>query len=504
MAGKTFSAPERTFERGRGCWNCVAGDTLILTPSGPYRIEAAAAIDRTYSRDGWSNVANWVSSGVKEVLEVETTYGAKIRMTPDHRIFTERGWMCAADLRTGSFQSPKRPWVRSPSWKPGDEVAGLGELTLTYVDTISRDQAEFYGAIIGNGWLEPKKGIGFGFAGDMRDWSAVYRFAQVGLDSYEKPRERRDKPGFYQTEWRTEAARKFATTFNKDHIPTPIWQASPSVIGAFVRGLFSTDGTFSNHEAIFYQTNQNLVDELQLLLRTIGIASHVRLSTRTRVDLPNGKVIENPKGLYSLGIRRVAALKRFRDLAGFSDVERQDQLTEFVRNTKGRNSPERITSVKPAGVVTVYDISVPANESFYGNSVLVHNCTAYENGALSRQHWATHQIRLLAALQGSAPLHRLGDMEDPNWKPGVDRERDARRKQIDQMDKAVTNGVIGMCMKGSRPEADGGPEGDFVEHRFLCDRWNGKQGSSVATSGQPLDKLNDELYDIAEDRAKRK
>ena len=132
------------------------------------------------------------------------------------------------------------------------------------------------------------------------------------------------------------------------------------------------------------------------------------------------------------------------------------------------------------------------------------NCTAYENGALSRQHWATHQIRLVASLQGSAPLHRLADMEDPNWKPGVDRERDARRKQIEQMDKAVTNGVVGMCMKGSRPEKDGGPAGDFVEHRFLCDRWNGKQGSSVATSGRPLDKLNEELAVIAEERAQKK
>jgi hypothetical protein len=127
------------------------------------------------------------------------------------------------------------------------------------------------------------------------------------------------------------------------------------------------------------------------------------------------------------------------------------------------------------------------------------NCTAYENGELSRQHWSEHKGRLLAVLAGSAPLVRLGEMEK-----AVPSQDDARLDQVTQMDKAIKIGVIGMCMKGSRPQSLGGPEGNFVEHRFLCDRWNGRQGSSVATSGKPLDKLNDELLDIAEDRAKRK
>lgn len=124
------------------------------------------------------------------------------------------------------------------------------------------------------------------------------------------------------------------------------------------------------------------------------------------------------------------------------------------------------------------------------------NCKSYENGDLCRQHWGTHKLRLLTSLSGAAPLTRLGDMEKPQ--PGT---ADARYDQINQMDKAIQVGVIGMCMKGARPDTLGGPSGDFVEHRFLCDRWDGRQGASLATGARPLDKLNDELADIALDRA---
>lgn len=82
--------------------------------------------------------------------------------------------------------------------------------------------------------------------------------------------------------------------------------------------------------------------------------------------------------------------------------------------------------------------------------------------------------------------------------------QDARLDQIQQMEKAINLGVAGICMLGSRPQEVGGPAGDFVEHRFLCDRWSGRQGSSVATAGHPIDKLNEELHEIAEDRANKK
>jgi len=55
-------------------------------------------------------------------------------------------------------------------------------------------------------------------------------------------------------------------------------------------------------------------------------------------------------------------------------------------------------------------------------------------------------------------------------------------------DRMAEQGLIGVCIKG-RAEAD------FVTAPYLCDSWVGREGSSVATEGQPLDLLPEELAD---------
>jgi hypothetical protein len=129
------------------------------------------------------------------------------------------------------------------------------------------------------------------------------------------------------------------------------------------------------------------------------------------------------------------------------------------------------------------------------------NCSHFENGELSRQQWRNHRSQTEAHIlqSGGAPLERLGDMEKPNPITG----KDARLDSLEKIDHVIKAGVYGLCMKGARPQSLGGPEGNFIHCNFLCDRWDGRQGSSLATSGHPLDKLGDELADIALDRAKK-
>jgi hypothetical protein len=68
------------------------------------------------------------------------------------------------------------------------------------------------------------------------------------------------------------------------------------------------------------------------------------------------------------------------------------------------------------------------------------------------------------------------------------------KSMVNSLDHLVATGHVGICTGGGRTE-DGKPVGDFVVHSFLCDRWSGVAGASLARIDGKLDKLPGELAD---------
>jgi hypothetical protein len=127
-----------------------------------------------------------------------------------------------------------------------------------------------------------------------------------------------------------------------------------------------------------------------------------------------------------------------------------------------------------------------------------YSCKSFANEELVRQHWATKRPSLLTKTL-TTPLPASMAAETPS----LAKDDDPRLKQLKDMDRMVATGCVGICMKGSRPKEMGGPEGEFVAYAFLCDRWDGRDGHSLATAGKPVDKLNEELQIIALERVKK-
>jgi hypothetical protein len=67
------------------------------------------------------------------------------------------------------------------------------------------------------------------------------------------------------------------------------------------------------------------------------------------------------------------------------------------------------------------------------------------------------------------------------------------KAMVDSLDHLVASGHVGVCKGGGRT-ANGEQVGDFVVHNFLCDRWSGVSGASLATEGK-TDLLPEELAD---------
>src|SRR5690606_947813 len=88
---------------------CVTGDTLIYTDGGLRRAEdlffegqaRAVAVDGRLSPSTAQQASPVFLTGRKAVYRLRTREGFEVRLTEDHQIMTDRGWVEARDLRPG-------------------------------------------------------------------------------------------------------------------------------------------------------------------------------------------------------------------------------------------------------------------------------------------------------------------------------------------------------------------------------------------------------------------
>lgn len=116
--GYSADQPERA--RGANLWGawCVARGELVLTDAGDVPIEDVRPGDWVWTRRGWRRVtATQMTQRDVEVLRVVTSAGTSVRVTGNHRIWTEQhGWVEARALRYGDTLSA---WTSSSGHRVG-------------------------------------------------------------------------------------------------------------------------------------------------------------------------------------------------------------------------------------------------------------------------------------------------------------------------------------------------------------------------------------------------
>lgn len=83
---------------------CVTGDAIVETEIGPMRLDEIPLRKpmtvRSYSEEKgehFAKILNWTHKGERNTIEVHTHHG-KVQCTPDHEIYTRRGWLQGKDL----------------------------------------------------------------------------------------------------------------------------------------------------------------------------------------------------------------------------------------------------------------------------------------------------------------------------------------------------------------------------------------------------------------------
>ncbi|MFB6152837.1 MAG: LAGLIDADG family homing endonuclease, partial [Halodesulfurarchaeum sp.] len=373
---------------------CVTGDTLISTDRGLIPAEDLyekgvaneVVVDGRLSEDEVKEASSVFKTGEKDVYTLSTEEGYEIRLTADHRVRTDDGWVEAQNLEPGDavhIQNRKGGFGRHGSaeagrvlgWLVGDGHLKDGEerAVLNFYDE-DTEVAEAFAADVNEVVREPTGN------GDYA----------IGVSDI--PRDE-DYRGAGAVEQRIRSARLYEVaeevglTERKLQVPDAVMRGSEEMARGFLQALFTADGSvqgtvekgisvrLASRDAAFLR-------EVQTLLLNFGIGSKIYEDRKEPglAELPDGrggtKEYEH-EGFHELVISS-SHLVTFEAEIGFlldSKTEALERrLDEYGRGPYSPRFEATVAAIEPDGHEAVYDLTEPETNSYIGNGFVVHNC----------------------------------------------------------------------------------------------------------------------------------
>ncbi len=370
---------------------CVTGDTLISTADGLKRAEELyergvaqdIVVDGRLADEPIKEASSVYQTGEKEVFELTTQEGYRLRLTADHRVLTPSGWTEAADLDDGDtvyIQNRK---------------GGFG----THGDAAT---GRVLGWLVGDGHLkhEEERAV-LSFYGDdldlidemIEDVNAVVRDPTI-----DRPFEigaidhgRSNGGGVISKRIRStrlfELAADAGLVEEKLQVPEPVLHGSEEMARGFLRALFGADGSVQGSvekglSVRLTSVSKPLLEEVQQLLLNFGIASTIYTDRKPAgtAELPGSG--GEPETYETQAVHEVAIakdnLQRFASEIGFLREDKQmdleQRLTEYNSGPYAERFEATVKTVESDGIEPVYDLTEPDTHSFVANGLVVHNC----------------------------------------------------------------------------------------------------------------------------------
>jgi ribonucleoside-diphosphate reductase alpha chain len=370
---------------------CVTADTLVYTENGLQRIAdltvaynkegtcPGIVVDGRRSEPSLLPVTRFIYSGEKPVYRLTTREGFELKVTRDHKIMTQRGWVEAGNLRQGD-----RVHILNREGSFG--------LQGTY------SEGALLGMLVGDGTINKKRAM-LSFWGEDRE--LVERF--VGLtNEVIRPtmsNNKVDTLGAHFVKVRQEARigstrlREFAESHgisseDKLLVPESVFKGSKEMQQGFLQALFSADGqvNFSEKKSCLSvrltSVKYAFLQDVQRLLLNHGIYSVIYKNRKSygMTKLPDGKGGSTDyftQGFHDLVISKTSLL-RFAEKIPFMQSSKASKLLEaLAAYTKGPYSEKfeaRFEALHYLGNEPVFDLTQPETQSFIANGIVVHNC----------------------------------------------------------------------------------------------------------------------------------
>jgi deoxycytidine triphosphate deaminase len=327
---------------------CVTGDTRVVdADTGAYvPITEMRWGKSTLALDSWrlkaAKISAFIPQGRKEVFELRTRAGLRIRATANHPFLKLKGWVPLSGLR------------------PGDRIAAARDVPIFGKTPIPDWEASLLGLMISEGQC------------DTPGQSPTYTTADL------------QKYGL-----NIGAGEKF--------VPQCVFTAPENSVRMFLQSLFSGDGSVYAADAgvflEYYSKSRRLIEDVHHLLLRFGIFSLIREKT-TAVGTRACKIQITDKDQIRRFAERIGftpgSVKQQKlDLEVLPMIRAPDQSVplyaagQVALATGDRYvSPlvdgpmwDVVESIESAGVEDVFDISVPNLHNFLANGLIVHNST---------------------------------------------------------------------------------------------------------------------------------
>ena len=354
---------------------CVTGDTIVYTSQGLKPISEmleesqfhSIATDRRFQKGQLNLTTAVMPSGIKPVYQLRTHEGYDLRLTADHRVMTQRGWVAASQLTHGDLIHISNS---SPGYgHKGDHHTGtiLGSLAAyATLNDPSRSNANPHphGAQTTAPQALPT----------ITQEAPVTRNTSAVAEK--EPETLPQTPNTWGTE-----------PYDNHRVTKMVFQGTQTMQLGFLQGLFSANGQIfqlpdkgpairitpnnDNHEYIL-----KVVQKVLLNLGIVSTVQHSPADTSTPHDRKDTRKPDaSPQIALTISGQSVPA---FRDKVGFVTETKQRQLDAVIESQPPPPHEEqfvaRFKSLDYEGLEEVYDLTEPNSHSFIANGIVVSNC----------------------------------------------------------------------------------------------------------------------------------
>ncbi len=368
---------------------CVTADTRVVdADTGAYApIAEMRWGKRTLAFDGSrlraAKVSDLIPQGVREVFELRTRAGLRIRATENHPFRRLHCWTQLRDLKVGdriavARQIPVFGRTPLPDWK----ATLLGLMVSERQCDTPGDRPTYTSADPAMVRLLEQTVTASGLG--------VVSLNHEGRDDL--PARNRAHEWLKSHGLNVGASRKF--------VPQCVFMAPQNSVRLFLQALFGGDGSvYHAGEALhieYYSSSQRLMEDLHHLLLRFGVFSLIRDEVTAtgarawRIQITDEDQIR--RFAERIGFVPDSVKQRVLDAAVLPKIEMATKPMQSVplaaaarmasRTGDSHVSPlsdgpvwDVVTAIEPAGSEEVFDISVPVLRNFVANDIIVHNST---------------------------------------------------------------------------------------------------------------------------------